>query len=153
MTMHRWRSIVVSGLLASVVMACGPSDEGQGVAPDSAELEHAAALTLLAEAEALRDSARAVLATLLDDPASATFDSLVVLQPPVQDGRQPALVACGRIGGSPGIGGRRDRVRFVYQGRWTVFTEDASNAEEFAALWARTCGDEGATVVVGDAGA
>jgi hypothetical protein len=104
---------------------------------------------LHAQATTLRDSAQVVLATLLSNPGSAMFDSLVVVQPPIVDGRQPPLVACGRIGGTPGVGGRRGMTRFVYQNRWTVFTEDPSNTTEFEALWARTCGAEGARVVGG----
>jgi len=101
-----------------------------------------------AEAPVLRDSAKATLAALLTAPASATFDSLVVIQPPEEDGRMPAPVVCGRIGGTPGIGGSRTPTRFIYQSRFTVFVEEAANQRQFSALWARTCGVPGGIVLI-----
>lgn len=91
------------------------------------------------DSTALRDSAEATLAPLLDKPASATFDSVVVLQPPYEDGRWPAPVVCGRIGGKPGIGGRTASTRFIYQNRFTVFVEEPANQRQFNALWVKTC--------------
>ena len=128
-------------------MACGSAPEADAP-PDSAavrEAERQAAIA--AQAVVLRDSAKAVLATLLADPSTATFDSLVVIQPPVEGGRRPALVACGRISGSPGIGGRRTPTRFVYQNRWTVFVEEDANREQFAELWAKSCDAMKGTVI------
>jgi hypothetical protein len=83
---------------------------------------------------------------LLDDPSSATFDSVIVVQPPAADGRLPARAACGRIGGRPGVGGSRTPVRFIYQGAFTVFVEDEANRAKFAELWAQSCAPEGGEV-------
>lgn len=133
--------------MVGMLVACGSAPEADP-APDSAairEAERQAAIA--AQAVVLRDSARVVLATLLADPSTATFDSLVVIQPPPEEGRRPPLVACGRIGGSPGIGGRRGLTRFVYQNRWTVFVEEDANRERFAELWAKSCG--GVVVLAG----
>jgi hypothetical protein len=146
------RSHMLLGL--ALLAACTSAGDDTARAPDSTlateEAEHAAARTLLAEAEDLRDSAQVVLATLLTDPASARFDSLVVIQPPVEGGRQPSLAACGRIGGSPGIAGRGGMTRFVYQNRWTVFVEEDGNREQFAALWARSCDPATGTVLISE---
>jgi hypothetical protein len=101
-----------------------------------------------AAAPALVDSAKATLATLLDYPGSAVFDSVRVIQPPEVDGRLPTMAVCGRMGGRPGVGGSRTPVRFVYQNRWTVFVEEAANRERFAELWARSCGVDGGTEVL-----
>ena len=89
-----------------------------------------------AVAAALRDSALATLATLVDPPSRATFDSVVVIQPPHDGERLPAMAVCGRIGGLPG---RNTPTRFVYQSKWTVFVEEAANQAAFADLWARSC--------------
>lgn len=101
-----------------------------------------------AAATALCDSAKAVLAKLLDNPASASFDSLIVVQPPLDGDRRPSPVVCGRIGGRPGIGGSTSRKRFVYQNRWTVFVEENANREQFADLWGRTCAPGSGTVIL-----
>jgi hypothetical protein len=91
----------------------------------------------------LRDSAQATLATLGPSP---TFDSVVVVQPPHDGTRLPAMAVCGRIAG---ISGRPAPARFVYQSKWTVFVEDESNRATFGELWARTCSAHGAMVLVG----
>jgi hypothetical protein len=101
-----------------------------------------------ATAMTLRDSAKATLATLLQDPATATFDSVVVIQPPHDGERLPAMAVCGRIGGRPGIGGRTTPVRFVYQSKWTVFVEEAGNQAAFGELWARSCAIPAGVVVL-----
>jgi hypothetical protein len=100
------------------------------------------------EAVALADSARATLATLLTDPSTAAFDSLVVVRPPSsEEGRLAPLAVCGSIRGRPGIGGRATATRFVYQTKWAVFVEEAANREAFAELMGRTCGAAGVLVV------
>jgi hypothetical protein len=98
-------------------------------------------------ATVLRDSAKATLATLVPDPATATFDSVVVIQPPHDGTRLPSMAVCGRIGGLPG---RATRVRFVYQSKWTVFVEETTNQAAFTELWARSCAVSGGTAVVRD---
>lgn len=139
---------LIAVLLLILTAACGDPPDNTPATPDSTairEAERQAAIE--AQAVVLRDSARVVLATLLADPSTATFDSLVVIQPPPADGRRPPLVACGRINGSPGIGGRRTPTRFVYQNRWTVFVEEEANREQFAELWAKSCGASGAVLI------
>lgn len=128
------------------LVACGGG--APETAPDSTVATVAAPDTALAAT--LRDSAKATLATLLDDPVSATFDSVVVIQPPPDGARLPAMAVCGRIGGRPGIGGRTAPVRFVYQSKWTVFVEAAANQTAFGELWARSCAAVGGTVVMRD---
>lgn len=100
-------------------------------------------LAAVASAPAFRDSALVRFATLLDDPTTATFDSVVVVQPPPENGRLPARAVCGRIGGRPGIGGSRTPVRFIYIGAFTVFVEEAANRAKFAELWAKSCAPAG----------
>lgn len=145
------RSARSSLVLIGVLVGCS-SPEG-GAAPDS--LRRAAAVTdsldavEQAEAVALADSARATLATLLADPTSAAFDSVVVVRPPSgEQERLAPLAVCGSIRGRPGIGGRATATRFVYQTKWALFVEEASNRGAFAALLARTCGAAGARVVL-----
>jgi hypothetical protein len=132
------------------VTACGTPDAPQG--PDSAQMAQASADSLakaaLVEAAALRDSAQATLATLLKNPASASFDSVVVMQPPADGDRRPPMVVCGRISGTPGIGGRSTPTRFVFQTKFALFVEEAANAAAFAQLLGRTCGAPGARVVL-----
>lgn len=131
-------------LAACVFTLCGAcGNEAAEVFPDTAStatitVDTAAAITL-------RDSAVATLATLADPPSRATFDSVVVIQPPHDGERLPAMAVCGRIGGLPG---RAAPVRFVYQSKWTVFVEEASNQSAFADLWARSCAAAGGVVVV-----
>ncbi len=126
-----------------ILMTTACSDAARDNGADSAAIApvnvDAIARSAATNAATLRDSAQATLATLLVNPASATFDSVVVIQPPSVDGRAPVLAVCGRIGGKPGIGGRSTPTRFVYQGRWTVFVEEAGNQAEFAAVWAKLC--------------
>lgn len=92
------------------------------------------------------ESARGVLASLLPDSASASFEELAVVQPPAVDGTAPAMVVCGKVTGRPGIGGRSTPTAFVYTSRWSVFVEEAANREAFRALWDRTCGNPGSVV-------
>ena len=125
-------------LVAALLTACsGGSAEP---APDSTAVAVAAPDT--AAALVLRDSAKATLATLA---ARATFDSVVVIQPPHDGERLPAMAVCGRIGGLPG---RTAPARFVYQSKWTVFVEEEANLAAFGELWARSCAVSGGTVVV-----
>ena len=140
------RRLLLAGLL--VLAACGGEEQVEATSVDLTLQADSVARSRLADAGVLVDSAKATLATLLDDPASATFDSVVVIQPPAADGRLPALAACGRIGGRPGVGGSRSPVRFIYQGKWTVFVEESRNAEQFAELWAKLCADPGGEVVL-----
>jgi len=138
-------------LLLGASVACASPEPA--AAPDSAQRTAATADSLdrveQQEAMALADSARATLATLLSDPASAQFDSVVVMRPPSGEaGRQAPLAVCGRIRGRPGIGGRATPTRFVYQTKWAVFVEESANRQAFADLMGRTCGAPGARVVV-----
>lgn len=100
------------------------------------------------QAPAIADTARSTLAVLLKHPESAVFDSMVVVQPPKEGDNWPAPVACGRIGGKPGIGGRSTLTPFVYQNRINVFVLDQSNGPAFAALRAKECGNTGARVLL-----
>jgi hypothetical protein len=90
-------------------------------------------------AAAFADTARTTLAVLLKHPESARFDSIVVIQPPKEDGHWPTPWVCGRIGGNPGIAGRRTMTPFVYQNRINVFVLDQGNATAFAVLRAKGC--------------
>lgn len=91
------------------------------------------------QAPAFADTARSTMAVLLKHPESATFDSLIVVQPPKQDGSWPEPWVCGRIGGKPGIGGRNTRTPFIYQNRINVFVLDQANGAAFAALRTKVC--------------
>lgn len=134
---HWARSLLIAGsLLIAACASPAPKDAVDSAAVTSTDVSVAAPVI---DSTALRDSAEATLAPLLDKPASAIFDSVVVLQPPYEDGRWPAPVVCGRIGGKPGIGGRKTSTRFIYQNRFTVFVEEPANERQFTALWARTC--------------
>lgn len=146
-------------LLGSALAVFGPSLSTTGCSaskqnngPDSAAIARAVTDSLakleLLEATDLRDSARLVIASLLRNPKSATFDSLVVVQPPKVNNRWPLPVACGKVSGRPGIGGRSTATAFVYQGRLTVFVEDASNRATFAELWGRTCANPQSRVIL-----
>ncbi len=149
--MHASRPVPLIAL--AVLAACAPKEQAPAADSLAVARERADSIRLarVAEAPALRDTAKATLATLLKDPASATWDSVVVIQPPpAADGRLPALVVCGRMGGRPGIGSKPGMTRFVYQGKFTVYVEEAKNQEQFAELWGRTCGVEGGEVVAGD---
>lgn len=151
----RLSSSVARSLMLMIIMlmiaACSgySSDRNADSAAVAAANADSIARPAAIDAATLRDSAQVTLATLLDDPASATFDSVVVIQPAPVDGRSPAPAVCGRIGGKPGIGGRSTPTRFVYLGRWTVFVEEAGNQAEFAAVWAKMCDAAAGTVVLG----
>lgn len=127
-------------LAVGVLAACGGSSPEP--TPDSTVAIVATPDTTTALA--LRDSAKATLATLA---AHATFDSVVVIQPPHDGERLPAMAVCGRISGLPG---RPSSVRFVYQSKWTVFVEESVNQAAFGELWARSCAVAGGMVVVRD---
>jgi hypothetical protein len=133
-------------VIVMLITACGRDTSGDGNA-DSLEAA-AASMADTASAIALRDSATATLATLLDTPATATFDSVVVMQPPRDGARTPPMAVCGRIGGAPGIKGSASPARFVYQSKWALYVEDAENREQFAQVWANLCVVSGGTVVV-----
>ncbi len=137
---RRARSLVIPGSL--LMAAC--ASPAPKAAVDSAVVAptDVSAAAPVIDSTALRDSAMATLAPLLDNPASATFDSVAVLQPAMVDGRWPMAVVCGRIGGKPGIGGSKASTRFIYQNRFTVFVEEQANQRQFNALWARTCAAE-----------
>ncbi len=134
-----------------VLVGCGGEAVPDPVVEAAARADSIAAAAV-ASAPAFRDSAQATLASLLDDSASATFDSVVVVQPPAVDGRLPARVVCGRISGRPGVGGSREPVRFIYHGRWTVFVADDANRAKFAELWASGCADPAGVVQLEGAG-
>lgn len=147
--LHDPRALVTGPSLAIALAAC--SAPAGKVAADSAAAAAARADSLAraaaADAPAFRDSAKATLSQLLQDPRTAVFDSVMVIQPPAANGRLPTMVVCGRISGKPGIGGRQ-KVRFIYQAKFTVFVEDPGNRQPFAELWGRTCAATGATVVL-----
>lgn len=142
-------ALVVLGTSSSAV-ACTSSKPSNG--PDSAtvasNLADSVAKAEQQRAGALRDSARVALASLLKDPKSATFDSLMVVLPPPVNGRPSPMVVCGRIRGKPGIGGRSAPAAFVYQNRMTVFVTDASNKKAFGEVWSETCAHPQARVIV-----
>lgn len=85
---------------------------------------------------------------LLKHPASASFDSVIVVQPSKEDGNWPTPVVCGRIGGKPGIGGTNTMTPFIYRDRLTVFVLDQSNGAAFGALRAKYCDDPAARVLL-----
>ena len=133
-------------MLAFMLAGCGEASDSPA-RPDTAPAAVAAPDT--ASAVALRDSATATLSTLLDNPATATFDSVIVVQPPREGERVPAMAVCGRIGGKPGIKGSTGPVRFVFQSKWALYVEEPDNREQFAQVWANLCAVAGGTVVVG----
>ena len=136
-----------NALLVLSIACAGDAPEQHGTT-DSTTAPVARTVPDLAVAVALRDTAQATLARLLDQPASARFDSVVVIQPPAEEGRLPAPAVCGRIDGSPGINGRTTPTRFIYQSRWTVFVEEENNRDRFTDLWSRMCSEAGGTVVL-----
>jgi hypothetical protein len=140
---------LIAFVLLAAVAACSSSKLSSR--PDSAAVARTLADSLAQVAQRgaseLEVSARATMASLLKDPKSAAFDSLMVVQPPEANGRMPAMVVCGRIRGKPGIGGRSAPSAFIYQNRMTVFVEDASNQKEFGTLWGRLCADPQARVI------
>ena len=152
---HRFAPLRCFGLALVVistttaVVACSPSKSSNG--PDSAtvarNLADSVAKAGVQHASELMDSARVALASLLKDPKSATFDSLMVVQPPPINGRPSRMVVCGRIRGKPGIGGRSAPAAFVYQNRMTVFVEDPTNQRAFGDVWSGLCAHPQSRVV------
>jgi hypothetical protein len=130
--------------LAASLAATSCSSSKPANAPDSAAVAQQAADSA-AKAEAqraadLQTEAESQLATLLKNPGSATFDSLKVVQPPESNGRLPAMAACGRISGKPGIGGHATPTAFIYQSRQAVFVDDAvAGHAAFVDLWGKLC--------------
>lgn len=141
----------LAGRSAAMLLIVGCASPKAEAGVDSAAVAAARADSLakatLIEATTLRDSAEATLATLLKNPATAGFDSVVVIQPPAVGDRLPPMVVCGQISGKPGIGGRSTPTRFVYQTKFALFMEEAANRQAFADLVGRTCGATGARVV------
>jgi hypothetical protein len=142
----------LAGRSAAVLLVVGcsspqPSDGVDSVAAAAARADSLAKAAVV-EATALRDSAQATIATLLKNPATAVFDSVVVMQPPAVGDRLPPMVVCGQISGKPGIGGRSTPTRFVYQTKFALFVEEAANRQAFADLVGRTCGATGARSVL-----
>ena len=141
-------TLLVFGISAAAV-ACAASKPSNG--PDSAtvarNLADSVARAEQQHAGELSDSARAALASLLKDPKSAAFDSVMVVQPPPVNGRPAPMVVCGRIRGKPGIGGRSAPAAFVYQNRMTVFVEDPTNRQAFGTVWSETCAHPQARVI------
>lgn len=137
---------------AAVLLMVGCTSPKTDTVVDSTAVATARADSLakaaVVDAIALRDSAQATIATLLKKPATAAFDSVVVMQPPPVGDRLPPMVVCGRVSGKPGIGGRQTPTRFVYQTKFALFVEEAANRQAFADLVGRTCGATGARVVV-----
>jgi hypothetical protein len=135
-------TILLGALFLSVACASpepGPGKDGVEIVVVNVDSLARAAVEAALE---LRDSAKTTLATLLDNPASAVFGSLVVIQPPEVEGRLPSPAVCGWINGTPGIGGRSTPTRFVYQSKWTVFVEEEANRDKFLELWADACTGE-----------
>ena len=131
-------------IAASLIAACS-----EGKAPAPVDSTPPAAVPDTVAAMALRDSATATVATLLDAPDRARFDSVIVTQPPRDGARLPGMAVCGRISGPASAKLPRSPARFVFQSKWALFVEDATNADEFAKLWASRCEGAGITVVVG----
>ena len=133
-----------------LIAGCASPKADDGVDSTAVAEAHAESVAKAAvvEAAALRESAQATLATLLQNPATAVFDSVVVMQPPAVGDRLPPMVVCGRINGKPGIGGRQTPTRFVYQTKFALFVEETANRQAFADLVGRTCGATGARVVL-----
>ncbi len=142
------RSVRASAILLLVGCASSKPSEAVDSAAVAAARADSLAKAAVVEGGALRDSAQATLATLLKNPASAVFDSVVVMQPPAVGDRLPPMVVCGRINGKPGIGGRQAPTRFVYQTKFALFVEESANRQAFEELVGRTCGATGARVIV-----
>ena len=145
-------ALPIAGRSALLLLVVGCGSPKAGAVVDSSAVAAARADSLakaaVVEATALRDSAQATLATLLKKPATAVFDSVVVMQPPAVGDRLPPMVVCGRISGTPGLGGRTTPTRFVYQTKFALFVEETANRQAFADLVGRTCGATGARVIV-----
>ena len=146
----RYHGVALMALVLSAAgAACSSPKSNNG--PDSAtvarNLADSLAKTQQQQAVELGDSARATLASLLKNPTTAAFDSVMVVQPPAVNGRLPGMAVCGRISGKPGIGGRSAPSAFIFQNRMTVFVEDPTNHQAFGALWARLCAAPAAKVI------
>jgi hypothetical protein len=138
--MHgRVATVLASLLIAACRHAAAPSVADSTAA--AARVDDSAIALHTRLAPAFADTARQTLAALLKNPKSARFDSLIVVQPPKADGHWPSPVVCGRIGGTPGIGGRSAMTPFIYQNRINVFLLDQRNATAFAVLRAKECDD------------
>lgn len=144
--MRRHGLVIALGLLGA---ACG---EKAPPPPDPAVVAQQRADSVLAAhtqgAAALLDEAKGVMKQVLKDSATATFDSLVVVQPPMANGTWPAPAVCGRIGGKPGVKGTTGMTPFIYMNRMTVFVLESSNATEFAGLRAKMCDGAGTKVLL-----
>lgn len=142
--------MTLTTLAGLLLAACGRANAPPAV--DSTALARRADDSTIASrtaaAPALADSARTTLKVLLKHPESATFDSVVVVQPPKDGGKWPTPWVCGRIGGKPGIGGRSAMTPFVYQNRINVFVLDQQNGAAFAALQARGCDNPASRVLL-----
>ncbi|MEO7353441.1 MAG: hypothetical protein ABIZ70_03735, partial [Gemmatimonadales bacterium] len=101
------------------------------------------------EAPALLQEARGVMVQILAKPATASFDSLRVMQPAVRDGVWPPPAVCGRLGGKPGVKGAAGMTPFVYFNKMTVFVRDQKNQVAFGELYGKTCSAAGGRVLVG----
>jgi hypothetical protein len=136
--------------IALTMVACGKPAAAPAAADAAAatrRLDDSVISIRTQQAAAIADTARRTVAVLLKHPESATFDSLVVMQPPKDGDHWPTPVVCGRIGGKPGIGGSAAMTPFIYQSRINVFLLDHSNAAAFSALRARSCDNPGARVL------
>jgi len=133
---YRQRLFACLALLSGAACAGPPPEPPADTAAMAAARADSMARVIAVQATELRDTAKATLATLLDNPATATWDSVVVVQPPERDGRMPSLAVCGRMGSGGAMS------RFVYLGKFTVFVEDAKNREQFAELWGKNCAGE-----------
>lgn len=135
--------IMLACILVAMTSACAGGQSSPE--PDSAAVAQAVTDSAVARERVhvteMLDGARSVLASLLADSATATFEELMVVQPPEVEGKIPAMVVCGKISGKPGIGGRQGPTAFIYTSRWTVFVEEAANREAFVKLWGETCGN------------
>jgi hypothetical protein len=147
--MHRHMVAIVTALLCAACSrthAPSPADS----AAIAKRFDDSIIARRTSDAPLFADSARHVMVTLLKHPATAVFDSLVVVQPAKVDGVWPAPVVCARLSGRPGINGGHTPVPFIYQNRLDVFVLQQDNGSAFAALRARTCGNPSARVLLGD---
>jgi hypothetical protein len=130
-----------------LIAGCGRTSSPPPATVDSTAVARRGADSVLAAhkagAPALANDAKGTMAQLLKNPATATFDSLVVVQPAESDNTWPAPVVCGRIGGKPGIKGAATMTPFIYQNRINVFVLDRTNGEAFAGLRGRLCDGPG----------
>lgn len=140
-----------TGLFAWLVLAgCGRAS-----APPAADstamikrVDDSVVALRVQQAPALADTARRALASLLKHPADATFDSVIVVLPPRENGVWPTSWVCGRMVGAPSRGGWSRSTRFIYRNAVTVFVLDDNNGAAFAALWARSCANPAALTLL-----